>query len=136
MASILKVDELQGIVSAGDITVTVGATATQSLHDGIAKALYNYNNYDATAVLNDSKNISSISDDSTGQFTAAYTNVFSNTAYCVGGTGGYQIFLTLEDSRTEITETTTIDTKMATCSDSGSPLDNKQIMGIVHGDLA
>jgi len=136
MASILKVDEMQGVTSAGDITVTVGATATQSLHDGIAKALYNYNNYDATAVLNDSMNISSISDDATGQFTAAYANVFSNTSYYIGGTSGYQIFLTLEDARTEINETTTIDTKMATCADSGAPLDNKQIMGIVYGDLA
>ena len=38
MASILKVDELQGIATAGDITVTSeGGAATQSLQQGLAK---------------------------------------------------------------------------------------------------
>ena len=39
MASILKVDALQGITSAGDITVTsAGGAATQSLQQGLSKA--------------------------------------------------------------------------------------------------
>ena len=37
MASILKVDDLRGNTTANDITVTVGASVTQSLKNGIAK---------------------------------------------------------------------------------------------------
>ena len=38
MASILKVDELQGIATAKTVTVTVGASVTQSLEQGLAKS--------------------------------------------------------------------------------------------------
>ena len=40
MASILKVDAMQGVTAAGDITITSeGGAATQSLQQGLAKSL-------------------------------------------------------------------------------------------------
>ena len=36
--STLEVDNLKGVTSANDVKVTVGASVTQKLHDGIAKA--------------------------------------------------------------------------------------------------
>ena len=38
MASILKVDEMQGVTSAGDITITGEGTATMKLQSGVAKS--------------------------------------------------------------------------------------------------
>ena len=68
MASILKVDELQGITAAGDITVTSeGGAATQSLQQGLAKA---WSHFDASGTLasRDSLNIASYTDNSTGNY--------------------------------------------------------------------
>lgn len=80
MASILKVDELQGIVSAGDITVTSeGGSATQSLQQGLAK---HWVDYDQTVPsTNASFNTSSVSDDSAGKYTPNLTSSMSSANY-------------------------------------------------------
>ena len=44
MASVLKVDEMQGVTSAGDITITgEGGTVHESLQQGLCKAWLNMN---------------------------------------------------------------------------------------------
>ena len=40
MASILKVDEMQGVTSAGDITITGEGTATMRLQQGLIKVWF------------------------------------------------------------------------------------------------
>lgn len=88
MASILKVDELRGIVSAGDITVTSeGGAATQSLQQGLAKA---WGDYDATSnSMRNSFNIASVTDNGgPGDFTYAWTNSFDSANYAPAGTAG------------------------------------------------
>ena len=74
MASILKVDELRGIVSAGDITVTSeGGSATMQLQQGVVKwwiTLEQSSSY----TTHDSLNISSTSDDGTGTATVTFSN--------------------------------------------------------------
>ena len=92
MASILKVDELQGIVSANDITVTVGATATQSLHDGILKARVSAYHLSGTPTINASLNISSITDAATGQMTPYFSNNMNDALYT--GTSGSWAYAT------------------------------------------
>ena len=63
MASILKVDAMQGVTSAGDITITSeGGAATQSLQQGLAKFWVNVASNQTT--VNDSLNMSSVSDGS------------------------------------------------------------------------
>ena len=80
MASILKVDELQGITSAGDITVTSeGGAATQSLQQGLAKAWAFTNNTGTT--INDSFNISSLGDTDTGKQLLSFTSAMGNANY-------------------------------------------------------
>jgi len=82
MASILKVDELQGITSAGDITVTSeGGAATQSLQQGLAKCWVNFDGTASGAASRDSLNVSGMTDDATGKYTASYTNSMSNGTY-------------------------------------------------------
>ena len=84
MASILKVDELRGIVSAGDITITSeGGAATQSLQQGLVKFWMQANL--STMSYDDSFNASSATDTATGQMTSAFTNNFSNANYSITG---------------------------------------------------
>ena len=87
MASILKVDEMQGVTSAGDITITSeGGSATQSLQQGVAKA---WSNVSTSQVINDSLNTSSLTDTATGNFDLNWTNNFSNTNYSSTGADGF-----------------------------------------------
>ena len=80
MASILKVDELQGITAAGDITITSeGGAATQSLQQGLAKA---YLTYDQTVPeIDGSFNVASVTDNSAGNWNVNYTSNMNNTTY-------------------------------------------------------
>ena len=80
MASILKVDEMQGVTSAGDITITSeGGSATQSLQQGLAKQ-WGRINQDTPALL-DSLNTSSLTDVGTGTHRFVFTNNMGNVNY-------------------------------------------------------
>jgi hypothetical protein len=81
----IKVDTLTGKTTANDITVTVGASATMSLEQGLAKAWVNFNGT-GTVAIRDSFSISSISDTSTGNFASTYTNNMNNSDYSVCAT--------------------------------------------------
>jgi hypothetical protein len=86
MASILKVDELQGITAAGDITVTSeGGAATQSLQQGLAKA---WSHFDASGTLasRDSLNIASYTDNSTGNYNVNYSSNYANNDFAMAST--------------------------------------------------
>jgi hypothetical protein len=80
MASILKVDSMQGVTSAGDITITSeGGSATQSLQQGLAKSWVLWNQSSPTVY--DSLNVSSMTDSSTGFFDMNITNAMGSTNY-------------------------------------------------------
>ena len=86
MASILKVDEMQGVTSAGDITITSeGGSATQSLQQGLVKAWWEAYTW---ATADDSFNISSLTDNSAGSNDTNFTNVFGNAHVTLSGTSG------------------------------------------------
>ena len=89
MASILKVDAMQGVTSAGDITITSeGGAATQSLQQGLAKAWIKFNGQGTIATA-DSNGVTSIADNGTGQYTVTFSNTFGNANYnFVGATSG------------------------------------------------
>ena len=81
MASILKVDELQGIATAGDITVTSeGGAATQSLQQGLAKVWVNFDGT-GTIATRDSLNVSGLTDNGTGDYIITFSNAFNNANY-------------------------------------------------------
>ena len=80
MASILKVDELRGIASAGDITVTSeGGAATQSLQQGLAKSTLRFDG--DTNDIDSSTNVSSVADNGSGDYTASVTNSLNDALY-------------------------------------------------------
>jgi len=135
MASQLKVDTITGVTTAGSISVTgEGNSTTTNLQQGLAKSLLNYNQTGPTT--DNSFNISSVSDDTTGTFTPAYTNVFSNVNYSCSGMCNTTMFVCLEDSVTETSETTTSDAKMLAMQHNGILIDCEQTMVKWHGDLA
>ena len=81
MASILKVDEMQGVTSAGDITITSeGGSATQSLQQGLAKSWVNFNGT-GTIAARDSFNHSSLTDRGTGFYAVTITSAMSSNDF-------------------------------------------------------
>ena len=86
MASILKVDEMQGVASAGNITITGGGgSATMQLHQGLAKS---WNHINQSFVVQDSLNVSSTTDEggeAPNKWTITLTNAMGSVSYAVSG---------------------------------------------------
>jgi len=81
MASILKVDAMQGVTAAGDITITSeGGAATQSLQQGLAKVWSRWQGTD-TFGINDSLNVTSGTDNGTGDYTMTFSSAMGNANY-------------------------------------------------------
>jgi len=86
MASILKVDDLRGNTSAGDITITSeGGAATQSLQHGLNKCWLNFESDITTPAIRDSLNVSSLDDIGTGRYRVNYSNNFNAAKEYAGG---------------------------------------------------
>jgi len=80
----IKVDTLTGKTTANDITVTVGATATMSLEQGLAKCWMHLTGT-GTIAVNDSLNVTSCTDGGTGRYKPQYTNSFNSVNYTPQG---------------------------------------------------
>ena len=91
MASILKVNTLTGVTAAGTIAVTAeGGTVTTNLQQGLCKAWINFNG-GGTIAIRDSFNITSITDNGTGDYNITIANDMANANYSTlfgGGEGG------------------------------------------------
>lgn len=70
-------DKLTGRATANDVTITVGASATMSLEQGIAKCWIDLVGTGTISIEN-SLNISSITDNGTGDYRQTHTNNFAN----------------------------------------------------------
>ena len=83
----IKVDALTGKTSAGDITVTVGATATQGLQQGLAKVVYAFDQQGSHYGLNtaslENLNVSSVVDHAVGSSKPSFTNNMATNEYIV-----------------------------------------------------
>ena len=87
MASVLKVDTITGVTTAGSIAVTgEGNSTTTNLQQGLAKAWAECNS--AGTSINDSFNVASLADTGTGIQTCTYTNAFASGDYACVTTGG------------------------------------------------
>ena len=94
----IKVDTLTGKTTANDITVTVGATATMSLHDGILKAHVAAYHSSGTPTINGSLNISSITDSGIGKMTPYFSNNMNDALYTgTMGTWAYATWTALSN---------------------------------------
>ena len=85
MASILKVDTITGVSTAGSIAVTgEGNSTTTNLQQGLAKVWINFDG-ESTIATRDSNNVSSISDGGTGSYTTSYTSNMASVNYTAAG---------------------------------------------------
>jgi hypothetical protein len=134
MSEIL-VNKLTGTSTAGSILVTgEGNSTTTNLQQGLAKAWFNFNQ-DGPAVDN-SLNVSSITDVGTGIFDPQWANSFSNADYVCSGMGPDTFFVCQDDGHEETILTTTSDCQMKMTQYAGSLVDARQTMVAIHGDLA
>ena len=122
MASILRVNTITDASSNNSI-------ATSVLFNGSAKAWNNVTQ--GTSAIQDSYNISSISDDATGRYTQNYTSNMSNALFSVSGTcqnaGNIATTGTFGSSATQFQ---TVVTSTASANDYDDACNS------VHGDLA
>ena len=85
MASVLKVDTLTGVTTAGSIAVTgEGNSTTTNLQGGLTK-MYSRTTGAYTAFSSDSLNADSLVDNGTGDVTINFTNNFSTSGYSPNG---------------------------------------------------
>ena len=138
MASILKVDEMQGVTSAGDITITgEGGSATMQLQQGLAKVLSRVDTY--TPGNSPSVNVSGSTDNGTGDMTLNFTNSFSgaNEQFPAVFNGSSNFIC---NQVTRATAATTAlpsgSIRVELRSDAGSHGDSYHGSISIHGDLA
>ena len=82
--STLVINELKGLDASGSITVTAeGGSITTNLQQGLIKGWANFSM--GSASFRDSINMSSITDNGTGDGTLNYINSFSNVNYAFSG---------------------------------------------------
>jgi len=132
----IKVDTLTGKTTANDITVTVGATATQSLEQGLAKCWIRFNGT-GTIATDDSFNVSGIVDEGTGDYTVTINNDMANDDYA------YYSFSSRDASTSQVgmfgaTSTSNVTTGKFRVSELAGTtfFDVGVVMCAVHGDLA
>jgi hypothetical protein len=145
MASILKVDDLRGNTSAGDITITSeGGSATMQLQQGVAKSFVNGNF--ATNTVNDSLNFSSIQDNASGRFNYNLTDAMSSTDYVLQGAGSLRdatddansvlVAWRRKNTSAGVITTTSVPVQFTYYGSTGNFADAALITSSIMGDLA
>ena len=135
MASILKVDTLTGVTTAGSISVTgEGNSTTTNLQQGLAKVWHSLDGDAGTPVFFDSFNCASILDTAAGKPQVNFTNAMSNDDFSVGLTSGETAGAA--QSFGSNTPKTTSSVIYKTMNSSFSATDSTNVDGIIMGDLA
>jgi hypothetical protein len=135
MASELKVDKFTGVTTAGSILVTgEGNSTTTNLQQGLAKAWIHFQGT-STSAINDSFNISGLTDNGTGNYTVTILNDMVNVSYsspCAASDSGITNSDTMVNPYTWATGSVSIGTN----NNSGSLADRSDTNITIHGDLA
>ena len=79
----IKTNTFKGQTTAGSIAVQGEGSNTTNLQQGLAKSWVNHNQ----ATVSDSFNITSVTDNSAGDYGDNFTNNMANANYCAGGIG-------------------------------------------------
>lgn len=88
MASKLKVDELEGVTTAGSIDVTSeGGAVSTNLQQGLGKSFFCHDQVAGTTI--DSFNVSSSTDNGVAYMKFNFNNNMNNIGYTFPGSSGY-----------------------------------------------
>ena len=144
----VKVDNLTGKTTANDITVTVGATATMSMEQGLCKTWIKYTDHigdGAGLAIADDLNVSTVADTGSGQVTVNFVNNMTSINFCYHVTAmdmgsralGHSGYLG-DDTSTHIsTSKLLVQTAYANNTNGGVGfIDSDLAMVTIHGDLA
>ena len=139
--STVTVDNLKGKTTAKTVTVTVGATATQSLEQGLSKSWASIDQTSTDHPVYDSFNVSGTSDVAEGVTKITFANAMDNTLYAL--TGGAQTeatsasyFGTYGVNTSTSRQMTTADFHTSNRDTNGADNDIIYFAFAVHGDLA
>ena len=142
MASELKVNKLTGVTTAGSISVTgEGNSTTTNLQQGLAKAWFIFDQVNSN-VIDDSFNISSVTDRGTGSMYGNFTNSMSSIHYTVMGASSPVSSGSMSNSNSNRSTISSADTTARLSInvfdvDSTVALqDEENQQALVHGDLA
>jgi len=138
MTSELRVDNLKGSTTGGSINVLgEGTSATTNLQQGLAKVWLRADADGAT--LLDSFNMTSITDNGTGDYTPTFANDFSNALYSLiataqhGGSDNNDSRIMTQQDR----NVTTGGSRIRRTTANGASNENDGDYNVsVHGDLA
>ena len=115
---------------ANPTTVQGEGTATTNLQQGLNKVWLQYDQ--GTTAIQDSFNVSSITDNATGKATTTYTNPMNSTSYAIGGCCQGNGFITIPSGGPATDNTGAL----VTVSNGGSDVDYNHVGPSVQGDLA
>ena len=132
--STIKTNTLTGTTSAGSINVTgEGGSTTTNLQQGLAKAWVQYDMGDNA--LDDSLNVSSLSDEATGKCNFAITNAFNAANFAYAGLVGNNCVDTFYNG--QVAKTASNTGTIGHLNTSTSDIDVSPYGNIImHGDLA
>lgn len=134
MTSQLNVDQITGVSTAGQITVTLENSESQILQQGLAKVTANIT-LSGTSQSDAALNISGVVDGGTGLNTITVSNAFSAIKAAVPSAtihdGSYSRAINIDDASASVFIT------RAFVADSGALTDdNVDNSVVIHGDLA
>ena len=131
--STLRTNALEGMDAKNSITIVAGAgnITTTNVQGGVAKAWSN-NAGGSSISINDSLNVSSITDDGLGDIGNVFTNPMASAHYCVSVDGGFQN----DDGLAKQSFTTSEWGTYAYDEGSRDAKDATSNQSTVHGDLA
>ena len=135
----VKVNQLSGIDTAGSILVTAeGNNTTTNLQSGINKQWVNYNMN--TAAIRNSFNTTSITDNTTGDFSVTIANNMANVNYVTAVDGNYNLasgnYTAGSANGLEIYRQMTTTAYDHIAASSGSTFDFKWVLSCNLGELA
>ncbi len=136
MASVLKVNTLTGVTTAGSIAVTgEGNSTTTNLQQGLTKAWGKINCQGTPSILQ-SFNVSSVVDVTTGQFECVYTNATSSTNVVTMSGQNNSTYDEIYYANQPTDEFDRADIRCSRVSTSASWFDTYRMSFTAHGDLA
>jgi hypothetical protein len=126
---------MAGRVVVSTLNNDTGVLATQNGMTGIAKAWVNFNGT-GTVAIRDSFNVSSITDNGTGDYTVNFTTAMPNATYAVSGcisyaatTGGSRIWVGINGTNNMLTTSVRVQSESY-----ASYFDCDAITIVVNGD--
>tara|TARA_B100002019_G_scaffold264615_1_gene253574 strand:+ start:724 stop:1143 length:420 start_codon:yes stop_codon:yes gene_type:complete len=138
--STLKANTFTGTTSAGSIVVTgEGGSTTTNLQQGLCKCWIQFAGSSlsgtGTTGVDDSFNLTSITDDDTGRYTVNINNDMNNNDYAVHSTIA-QSTSAIGDFITNIASLATGSVQVGAATRGGSYADSAIHSVTIHGDLA